>query len=69
MSVMTHQNEAEMLRLIIRNEIAECERSIRDRDPVLALNALADAAQKLKSLAHMLDGTRDAIDGVAKATI
>ena len=67
--MMTCQSEAELLRQILRNEIAECERSIRDRDPVLALNALADATQKLKSLAHMLDRAGDEIDGEPAAPI
>lgn len=66
---MVRQSEAELLRLIIRNELAECERSIRDRDPVLALNALADAAQKLKSLAYMLDRAGDETDGEATSPI
>jgi hypothetical protein len=57
---MNDCDEAEMLRLIIRNELAECERSIRDRDPVRALNVLADAVHKLKSLANMLDCKSDA---------
>jgi hypothetical protein len=57
---MNDYDKAEILRLIIRNEMAECERSIRDRDPVRALNALADAVHKMKSLANMLDSKSDA---------
>jgi hypothetical protein len=44
----------ERLRKILRQELAECEQAIRARDPVRALNDLADASKALKSLIRSL---------------
>jgi hypothetical protein len=44
---------------IIRRELAECERAIRDQDPVRALNDLADAVRALKSLRRNIDTPTD----------
>jgi hypothetical protein len=45
----------ERIRIILRRELAECERAIRARDPVRALNDLADAAKSLKALIRSLE--------------
>ena len=57
---MDRHEAADVLRHTIRRELADCERSIRDRDPVRALNDLADAARALKSLADELESDSDA---------
>ena len=44
----------ENIRKILRQELAECEQAIRSRDPVRALNDLADASEALKSLIRSL---------------
>lgn len=52
---MERHEAAEALRRIIRLELAECAVSIRDRDPVRALNDLADATRQLKAVADALE--------------
>ncbi len=59
---MDAKTAAETLRRIIRRELAECERSMRDRDPVRGLNDLADAARELRALAEALDREAGAND-------
>jgi hypothetical protein len=59
---MDRHEAAEGLRHTLRRELAECERSIRDRDPVRALNDLADAARAPDEL----KADRDARSGEAE---
>lgn len=55
-----HNSEiADRLRKIMRQELADCETAIRSRDPVRALNDLADASKALKSLIRSLAPERD----------
>ena len=51
---MDNAEIVEQLRKILRHELAECEQAIRGRDPVRALNDLADASKALKSLIRSL---------------
>jgi hypothetical protein len=51
---MDNAEIVERLRKILRQELAECEQAIRSRDPVRALNDLADASRALKSLIRSL---------------
>lgn len=58
---MGNDEIAERLKMILRRELAECEQAIRARDPVRALNDLADASNALKSLIRSVEtATTDA---------
>ena len=56
---MDNAEIADRLRKILRQELAECETAIRSRDPVRALNDLADASKALKSLIRSIATERD----------
>jgi hypothetical protein len=43
------------IRRVIRNELDDCERAIKNKDDSRALNELDDAIRKLKRLASQLD--------------
>ena len=64
---MGNDEIVERLRIILRRELAECEQAIRARDPVRALNDLADASKALKSLIRSLEtaATDDGAGAVA----
>jgi hypothetical protein len=55
---MHNEGVAHRLRLVLRQEIADCERAIRGHDPVRALNDLADAATRIKSIVRELESGR-----------
>lgn len=46
---------ASEIRRIIRNELDDCERAIKNMDEKRALDALDDAVRKLKRIASQLD--------------
>lgn len=62
---MDNAEIVESLRKILRQELAECEQAIRSRDPVRALNDLADASEALKSLIRSLATERDHDDAAS----
>jgi hypothetical protein len=46
---------ASEIRRVIRNELDDCERAIKNNDESRALNELDDAIRKLKRIANRLD--------------
>jgi hypothetical protein len=49
---------AEEIKRVIRNELDDCERAIKNKDDSRALNELDDAIRKLKRIADQLYSQR-----------
>ncbi|GGD42554.1 hypothetical protein [Aureimonas glaciei] len=51
---MSNEEAAMMIQRIIRNELDDCERAIKNDDPQKALSELDDAVRKLKRVVASL---------------
>lgn len=52
---MTPAEAVAEIRRVLRRELDDCERAIRDEDPERALSELDDAVRRLKRIANSLN--------------